>query len=62
MLHERGKAGRQDFGQAYFAGMVEGAGEQQGAGIVIDAVIAVQRGSGNRMHGVLEQAGVVAHR
>ncbi len=60
VLHEGGKAGRQDFGQTFFAGIVEGTGQQQGAGVVIDAIAV--RAIGHRMHGVLEQAGVVAHR
>ena len=60
MLHEGGKAGRQDFRQALFAGIVEGAGQQQRAGVVVDAIAV--RAIGHRMDGVLEQAGIVAHR
>ena len=60
MLHKGGKAGRQNFREGVFAGFIERAGQQQCACIVIDAIAV--RAVGHRMHGVLEQAGVVAHR
>ena len=54
MLDERGKAGRQSLGQTFFAGIVEGAGEQQGARIVVHAIAV--RAIRYRMRRVLEQA------
>ena len=60
MLHERRKAGRQDFRQGLFARIVEGAGQQQRTSIVVDAIAV--RTIGNRLHRMLKQAGIVAHR
>ena len=60
MLYESCKAGRQNFRQALFAGVIEGAGQQQRTGVVIDAIAV--RAIGHRVHGVLEQAGIIAHR
>ena len=51
MLHEGCKASRQNFGQPLFARIVEGAGQQQRAGIVVDAIAV--RAIGHRMHRVL---------
>jgi hypothetical protein len=53
-------AGRQNFGQALLARIVERAGHQQRAGVVVDAIAV--RAIRHRMHRVLKQAGVVAHR
>ena len=60
MLHESCKAGGQNFRQALLARIVEGAGQQQRAGVVVDAIAV--RAIGHRMHSVLEYTGIVAHR
>ena len=59
MLHERGKAGRQHFRQTPLTMMIERAGQQQCARVVIDAVTMVA--VGYRMDRVLKQPGIVAH-
>jgi len=60
MLHECRKTGGQDLRQPLFARIVEGAGQQQRAGVVVDAI--TMRAIGHRMYGMLEQSGVIAHR
>ena len=60
VLHKSGKAGRQQFRQRPLTRPIEGAGQQQRARIVVHA-IAVQP-IRHRVHGVLKQAGIVAHR
>ena len=60
MLDEGGKPRRQDFRQPLFAGVVEGAGHQQRAGVVVDAIaVGAVR---HAMNGMLKQSGIVAHR
>ena len=60
MLHESRKSRRQDFRQGLLARIVEGAGQQQRASIVVYAVS--MRTIRHRLHRMLEQAGIVAHR
>ena len=59
MLHERGEASRQYFGQTPLTMIIERAGQQQSARVVIDAVAMVA--IGHRMNRVLQQSGIVAH-
>ena len=59
MLDECGEPGRQRFGQALLARLVERAGHQQRAGIVVDAI--AMRAIRHAMDRVLKQPGVVAH-
>ena len=60
MLHKGGEAGRQNVRKRTLASFIERAGQQQRACIVIDAIAV--RAVGYRMHGVLKQSGIVAHR
>ena len=59
VLDEGREAGGQRFGQRLLAGRVERAGQQQRAGVVVDAI--AMGPIRNGVDGVLEQAGVVAH-
>ncbi len=60
MLDEGGKPRRQDFRQPLFAGVVERAGQEQRAGVVVDAIaVGAIR---HAVNGMLKQSGVVAHR
>ncbi len=60
MLNKRREPRRQDFRQLRFAGVVQRAGQQQRARIVVDAIAV--RAVGHRVNGMLQKPRVVAHR